>query len=154
MQPFGIVTNHTKAQGTLVAPLNPPLSHLCFDHARSFLLALPPNRVFEPSTTPSQPAPLFSPSLSILAMWLTPFAILAAALAVWQLAADSGWTNQFFVASGLLSHWQAWFALAIGVHTSARGLDRWLGIQNSKVSIVALQPQRTLEHCVSAPFVR
>jgi len=45
----------------------------------------------------------------------------------------------------LLSHWQAWFAVAIGVHTSARGLDRWLKIQNSRVRIVAPQPQGILE---------
>ena len=144
MQPTGIVSNHTKAQETLVAPLNSPVSHP-LDYARSFLLAIPPNRLLEPSTTPSQPATLFSPSLSMFAVLLTPVAVLAAALAVWRLAADSGWTNQFFIADGLLSHWQAWFALAIGMHTSARVLSRWLKIQNSRCEIVAPQPKSSLE---------
>jgi hypothetical protein len=137
MHPLRIVSNHIKAQGTLVAPLNPLFSHPSFDHARSFLLAIPPNRALEPSTMPSQPATLFSLSLSMLAKWLTPFAVLAGALAVWRLAADTGWTNQVFIANGLLSHWQAWFAVAIAAHTSARILNRWLKIQNSRVSIPA-----------------
>ena len=75
---------------------------------------------------------LISPSLSMLAVLLTPVSVLAGALAVWRLAADPGWTSQFFIASGLLSHSQVWFAVAICVRASSRGLNQWLEIQNSK----------------------
>jgi hypothetical protein len=57
---------------------------------------------------------------------LAPVAVLAAALGAWRFGADPGWTNHFFIAKGLLSHWQAWFAVAIGVHTCSRSLNRWL----------------------------
>jgi hypothetical protein len=69
--------------------------------------------------------------LSIFAVLLTPVAVLAGALGVWRLGADPGWTNQFFIANGLLSHWQTWFAVAIGVHKSSRSLHRWLEIHHS-----------------------
>jgi len=75
---------------------------------------------------------LISPSLSILAVLLTPVSVLAGALGAWRLAADPGWTSQFFIASGLLSHCQVWFALAIAVRASSCGLNHWLEIQNSK----------------------
>jgi hypothetical protein len=75
---------------------------------------------------------VISPSLSMLAVLLTPLSVLAAALGVWRLAADPGWTSRFFIASGLLSHSQVWFALAIAVRVSSRGLNQWLKIQNPK----------------------
>jgi hypothetical protein len=67
----------------------------------------------------------------MLTVLLTPIAALAGALAIWRLGVDPGWTNQFFIANGLLSHWQAWFLVAIGAHSSGRSLNRWLEIQNS-----------------------
>jgi hypothetical protein len=69
---------------------------------------------------------LISPSLSMLAALLIPVAVLAGALGVWRLAADPGWTSQFFLASGLLSHWQVWITVAILTRTSSRGLSKWL----------------------------
>lgn len=69
----------------------------------------------------------------MIAALLMPVAVLAGTLGVWRLAADPGWTNPFFIANGLLSHWQAWFAVAIGVHTSSCSLSGWLKIQNSRV---------------------
>jgi hypothetical protein len=74
----------------------------------------------------------------MLAVLLPPVAFLAGALGVWRLGADPGWTNQFFIPNGLLSHWQGWFAVAIGAHTSARSLSNWLEIQNSRVKNVAV----------------
>ena len=61
-----------------------------------------------------------NPTLSMLAVLLPPVAVLAGALGVWRLGVDPGWTNQFFIPNGLLSHWQGWFAVAIGAHTSGR----------------------------------
>lgn len=69
---------------------------------------------------------LISRWLSILTVMLTPVAVLAAALGVWRLAADPGWTSHFFIAHGLLSHCQVWFTLAIVMGASSRGLNKWL----------------------------
>ena len=68
----------------------------------------------------------------VLVVLPAPVTVLAGALGCWRFGADPGWTNHFFIASGFLSHWQAWFAVAIGVHTSSRRLNRWLKIQNFK----------------------
>jgi len=67
----------------------------------------------------------------VLVVLLAPIAVLAGVLGCWRFGADPGWTNHFFIANGLLSHWQAWFAVAIGVHATARSLSRWLEIQHS-----------------------
>jgi len=80
---------------------------------------------------------LISPLLSMLAAMLTPVAVLAGALGVWRLAADPGWTSHFFIASGLLSHCQAWFTVAIFVRASSRSLNKWLDTQDSRTSNVA-----------------
>ena len=101
---------------------------------------MPPSRIVSSTAnapvTPVDPlnpsiTGLFSPSLSMFAELLTPAAAVAAALGLWRLGADPGWTNEFFIADGLLSHWQAWFAVGIGAHTSGRSLNRWLKIQNA-----------------------
>jgi hypothetical protein len=68
-------------------------------------------------------------SLSMLAVMLTPLAVLAAALGVWRIAADPGWTSHFFIARGLLSHCQVWFTMVIVVRASSQGLNRWLDKQ-------------------------
>jgi hypothetical protein len=151
MQPFRTVSNRAKAQGTLIDRSNTrPSLNLSSDHARPRALAVIHNRALESSRqsqhavrasdlflipgprNPSESvAKLVSPSLSMFALLLTPVAVVAAALGVWRLGADPGWTNQFFISDGLLSHWQAWFAVGIGAHTSGRGLNKWLEIQNA-----------------------
>ena len=68
------------------------------------------------------PALVASVRLSLLAVsWLALklVAVLAAALGAWRLGADPGWTRQFFVTEGILSHYQLWFALAILAQTAA-----------------------------------
>lgn len=125
--------NLVQAQGTLVDPLTPQsLSHLSFDPARSF----PYNQVLEPAgyfRLVDRTIKLFAPSLPVLAALLMPLAFVASVLGVWRLAADPGWTNHFFISKGLLSHWQVWFAVAIGMHASARALSKWLEIQNGRL---------------------
>ena len=68
---------------------------------------------------------MFGPALSMLRLVLTPAAVAAAALGVWRLGVDPGWTNDFFIADGLLSHWQVWIAAAAAMQASACGLNRW-----------------------------
>ena len=68
------------------------------------------------------PALLASVRLSLLAVsWLALklLAVLAAILGAWRLGADPGWTQEFFITEGILSHYQMWFALAIFAQTSA-----------------------------------
>ena len=73
---------------------------------------------------------LYRPSLSLLELASRLVAALAVALGFWRIGADIGWTNSFFIADGLLSHWQTWFALAIGVRFSASNLNRWIAHEN------------------------
>jgi hypothetical protein len=42
------------------------------------------------------------------------------------LCADLGWTGNFFIGSGLLSHWQVWIALAIATQAASVNLNRQL----------------------------
>jgi hypothetical protein len=51
-------------------------------------------------------------AIGLVGTFLTPFAVMEAALGLWRLGADLGWTGPFFVESGVLSRWQVWFALA------------------------------------------
>lgn len=55
---------------------------------------------------------------------LTPVALIGYVLAAWRFGADMGWTEEFFISRGLLSHWQVWLALSVGMQLSAGYLDR------------------------------
>lgn len=66
----------------------------------------------------------FTAAFSLLGLLLTPVAIVTAVLGAWRFGADAGWTNPFFIADGVMSHWQVWFAFAIGVQASAHALRR------------------------------
>jgi hypothetical protein len=73
-------------------------------------------RVFK--TNAPQMAPLFQ-------YLLTPIAFVGYVLAFWRLGADLNWTGEFFITSGLLSHWQVWLALAIATQIAAAHLARY-----------------------------
>lgn len=64
--------------------------------------------------------------LSFLGVFLTPFALMEAALGCWRLGADLGWTGAFFIDDGVLSHWQVWFALSAFTQTASVYLNRML----------------------------
>ena len=75
--------------------------------------------------------------VSFIALFLTPFAAMEGALGTWRLATDLGWAGEFFVNSGLLSHWQVWFAIAAFTQVTAVSLNRLLAkhaalLQNRK----------------------
>ena len=78
----------------------------------------------------------FSPALSLLGLLLTPVAVVAGGLGAWRFGADAGWTNTFFIADGLLSHWQVWCAFAIGVQACSYALKR--GVTDQQLRIPAL----------------
>jgi hypothetical protein len=77
------------------------------------------------------PSALFVPSVSMLGHLLTPIAVLAGVMGVWRFGADPGWTRKFFLADGLFSRYQLWFAVAIAAQTSALILNRWVANQNT-----------------------
>lgn len=73
-------------------------------------------------------------ALSVLSVFLTPFAFMEAALGAWRLCADLGWAGAFFVDRGVLSHWQVWFALAAFTQASSVYLNRLLAKQGEFVA--------------------
>ncbi len=56
---------------------------------------------------------------------LTPASLMAGALAVWKLAAERDWADEFAIASGPFSRWQAWVAVALVCQLISRGLTRY-----------------------------
>jgi hypothetical protein len=76
-----------------------------------------------------RPLAQFVPAASMSGLLLTLLAVIAGALGTWRLGVDPGWTSPFFIASGLLSRYQLWFAVAIASQTSAFILNRWVANQ-------------------------
>jgi hypothetical protein len=60
-----------------------------------------------------------------LASLLAPAALIAFTLTLWSLGAELHLTARFFVARGLLSHWQVWLAAAAGLSFCAWLLNRY-----------------------------
>lgn len=54
----------------------------------------------------------------------TPAAWMAAALAVWRLAADLQFTGEFGISSGVFSHWQVWLTTAVGLGWGGLSVNR------------------------------
>ena len=59
------------------------------------------------------------------ASFLTPGAVMAAALGIWRLAEDPHWASDFAIRKGLFSHWQVWFAFAGLLQTGSYLLNRY-----------------------------
>lgn len=64
--------------------------------------------------------------MRLMVAFLTPAAVIAGALGAWRLSSDLGWTGEFFISTGLLSHWQVWFALAALLQSGAVAARRRL----------------------------
>lgn len=60
----------------------------------------------------------------LLAALLAPSALVAFTMAFWIIAADLRWTGEFFLTSGLFSHWQVWLCTAAVLLLLSRLLDR------------------------------
>lgn len=60
----------------------------------------------------------------MIPMLLSPVALIAAVMAFWRFGADAGWTDTFVLSDGLMSHWQVWLAMAIGIQWISMRLDR------------------------------
>jgi len=59
------------------------------------------------------------------ASFLTPAAVMAAALGIWRLAVDPHWASDFAIREGLFSHWQVWFGFAGLLQTGSYLLNRY-----------------------------
>ena len=65
----------------------------------------------------------------------------AVALAVWRIASDLGLFYGFLFSTGVLSHWQVWFALGVLLSGSALTLSRRLQLAHASEAARADQAQ-------------
>ena len=88
-----------------------------------------------PSRTTAVVAAWLHPALRQTATWsqsaagpvsflLRNLALAAGVLGVWRLGTDLGWTQDFFIATGVWSHWQVWLALAAALNAAANFILR------------------------------
>ena len=61
---------------------------------------------------------------ALLSALMGPAVFSAYAFALWSLSSSLGWTNTFVFASGPLSNWLVWLAIAILVHVASSILRR------------------------------
>lgn len=61
---------------------------------------------------------------ALLSALMGPAVFLAYAFAIWSLAANMGWTDTFLFASGPLSNWLVWLAIAVLINVAASVLRR------------------------------
>lgn len=61
---------------------------------------------------------------ALVSALMGPAVVSAYAIALWSLSANFGWTDSFLFASGALSNWLIWLALAILLHVAASILRR------------------------------
>ena len=60
------------------------------------------------------------------AVLLTIISVCCVTLTVWRLGVDFGWAGDFvFPDTSLLSHWQVWLVLSIGIEFAAFRLNRY-----------------------------
>jgi hypothetical protein len=57
-----------------------------------------------------------------------PASVAAYVLALWGVGAAMGFTGPFGIGTGLLSHWQVWLGIALGI----TGLSAWLNDYGSR----------------------
>jgi len=69
-----------------------------------------------------------------IAAMLTPTAVMAAALALWRVAADLNFASSFAIPSGPFSHWQFWLGAAVALQVCSRLLNRYGRRDNTATS--------------------
>jgi hypothetical protein len=71
---------------------------------------------------------------------LMPVSLLLYSLAAWALGSDLGWSGQFFVAAGPLSHWIIWIALAIGTQIMSRSAENSVSSRETISAVTSRYP--------------
>jgi hypothetical protein len=79
------------------------------------------------SKHPVQEIPRLQNAALAIASLLAPSALMAFTIGVWSLAANLHWTGDFFVSSGLFSHWESWLSAAALMVLFAWLLNRYAG---------------------------
>ena len=87
-----------------------------------------------------QPAIDFTGSVSrevmqFAGVFLRPATLTLAVLAFWRLSSDLGWTGDFFVSTGIFSHWQVWVALAIAAHAASRYVEKLSATSSARATV-------------------
>ena len=72
-----------------------------------------------------------SGAMESLVLILVRLASVAVALAVWRIASDLGLFYGFLFSTGVLSHWQVWFALGVLLSGTALTLSRRLQLAHA-----------------------
>lgn len=62
-------------------------------------------------------------------------------LAMWRLTSDLGWTDEFVITSGILSHWQVWMAIAIGFGALGVRLNKYVKAMGTPGFAAGLDPE-------------
>lgn len=71
--------------------------------------------------------PVSHQAVTLLGFLMKPAALSAYALGFWRLGDDIGWTGDFFIGSGLLSHWQVWVGIGAAIHAASSALTKlWI----------------------------
>jgi hypothetical protein len=60
-----------------------------------------------------------------VAVLLQPAVLAAFVLAAWRFGTDLGWTREFVISAGPLSHWQTWLAIAVVLQVAVVALNRY-----------------------------
>jgi hypothetical protein len=79
-----------------------------------------------------------------VALLLQPPFLASAALALWRFGSDLGWTGEFVITSGALSHWQTWLAIAVLLQAGAVALNRYGSVKPIPKSVES-EPQKVLK---------
>jgi hypothetical protein len=58
---------------------------------------------------------------------LTLVSLGCASLGLWRLGTDLDWAGNFFISTGLLSHWQVWIGIAVATQYMSWRLVRYAG---------------------------
>jgi hypothetical protein len=85
------------------------------------------SKAWIPDLSPTvETAPLRLDKLAVVAAaLLMPSALVAFTLAFWSVASGLHWTGDFFLSSGLFSHWQVWICTSGVLLFLARLLDKY-----------------------------
>ena len=86
-----------------------------------------------------------APVASGFAGLITLLAVSCLMLALWRLTSDLGWTGEFVISEGLLSHWQVWMALTIAFAVIGVRLARYSAGSGLAFATVADQPELDVE---------
>jgi hypothetical protein len=94
------------------------------------------NRIYKLGFTPEERNRRIA---MLSASLLTLVAIGCGSLGLWRLGNDLEWAGDFVIREGLLSHWQVWLGVAIGMQYTSWWLARYAG--KLSLAVVEVHPR-------------